>query len=159
MWHDVDLAKEDLAQVETALARSHKLQGLITEAKKEALDEVLERMTMYTQMYLDEFFSEPISLEITFTDKVVLNLTLRDTKIDLDALSGGEFARVNLAITLALAEMYQVNLLLMDESLASLDHTTSTKVLKAIKNLYRGTVLCVAHQTVTGTFDKCIDLK
>lgn len=158
MWHDVDLAKSELIQAESALARSHKLQGLITEAKKEALDEVLERMSTYTQMYLDEFFSEPVSLEITFTDKVVLNLTLRETKIDLDALSGGEFARVNLAITLALAEMYQVNLLLMDESLASLDHATSTKVLKAIKNLYRGTVLCVAHQTVTGTFDKCIDL-
>lgn len=158
MWFDVDLAKENLIQAEIALARSHKLQSLITEAKKEALDEVLERVTMYTQMYLDEFFSDPIRLEITFTDKVVLNLTLREAKIDLDALSGGEFARVNLAITLALVEMYQVDLLLMDESLASLDHTTSTKVLKAIKNLYRGTVLCVAHQTVTGTFDKCIDL-
>ncbi len=159
MWHDVALAKEDFSQAEIALTRSYKLQGLITEAKKEALDEVLERMTMYTQMYLDEFFSEPISLEITFTDKVVLNLILRDTKIDLDALSGGEFARINLAITLALVDMYQVDLLLMDESLASLDHTTSTKVLKAIKNLYQGTVLCVAHQTVTGTFDKCIDLR
>ena len=158
MWHDVALAKEDLSQAEIALARSHKLQGLITEAKKEALDEVLERITTYTQMYLDEFFSEPISLEITFTDKVVLNLIFRDTKIDLDALSGGEFARVNLAITLALADMYQVDLLLIDESLASLDHTTSTKVLKAIKKLYQGTVLCVAHQTVTGTFDKCIEL-
>lgn len=158
MWCDVALAKENVSHAELALARSYKLQGLITESKKEALDEVLDRMTTYTQMYLDEFFSEPINLKITFTDKVALDLVLHNTKIDLDALSGGEFDRVNLAITLALADMYQVGLLLMDESLASLDHTTSAKVLKAIKNLYRGTALCVAHQTVTGTFDKCIDL-
>lgn len=163
MWHDVSLAKDSVTQAETALGHSYKLQGLITEAKKEALDEVLSRMTTYTQMYLDEFFSEQISLDITFTDKVVLNLELQKAngppvKIDLDALSGGEFARVNLAINLALAEMYQVDLLLMDESLASLDLVTSTKVLKAIKTLYQGTVLCVAHQTVTGTFDRCVEL-
>jgi energy-coupling factor transporter ATP-binding protein EcfA2 len=77
---------------------------------------------------------------------------------DLASLSGGEFARVALAFTIALAELYGVDTLLLDETFASLDLETSDVVLRAIRHSYAGRVICIAHQTTKGVFDRVIEL-
>jgi ABC-type multidrug transport system fused ATPase/permease subunit len=73
-------------------------------------------------------------------------------------LSGGELARVVLAFTIAFAEMCDAKFLLLDECLAALDHTTTEKVVKCIRNEFDGTVIFVAHQTTTGVFDSVLNL-
>jgi ABC-type transport system involved in cytochrome bd biosynthesis fused ATPase/permease subunit len=74
-------------------------------------------------------------------------------------LSGGELSRVILAYTMALAEMFNTPLLLLDECTASLDQDLSETVFNSIRENFNGKIiLLIAHQVVTGTFDKIIKL-
>ena len=78
---------------------------------------------------------------------------------DLNMLSGGELSRVVLAFTLALGEMFNTPMLLLDESTASLDQEATTVVFDAIKENFKGKmVLIIAHQVIQGVFDKIIKL-
>ena len=78
---------------------------------------------------------------------------------DLTMLSGGELSRVILAFTLALNEMFNVPLLLLDECTASLDQQLTSTVFDSIREHYNGKlVIIIAHQVVTGMFDKTITL-
>ena len=78
---------------------------------------------------------------------------------DLLMLSGGELARVVLAYTLALSEIFNTPLMLLDECTASLDQDLTSDVFEGIKEHFSGKlVLIIAHQVVSGTFDKVIQL-
>ena len=74
---------------------------------------------------------------------------------DLSMLSGGELSRVILAYTLALGEMFNTPLLLLDECTASLDQELTDTVFQGIKENFNGKlVLIIAHQVVTGKLIK-----
>ena len=76
---------------------------------------------------------------------------------DINSLSGGETSRVILAFTLALGEMFNTPLLMLDECTASLDSESTSIVFDTIKENFRNkTVLVVAHQCTEGIFDKII---
>ena len=78
---------------------------------------------------------------------------------DLNMLSGGELSRVILSYTLALAEMFNTPLLLLDECTSSLDQDLAGTVFDAIRENFNGKMtLIIAHQVVTGTFDKVLQL-
>jgi ABC-type transport system involved in cytochrome bd biosynthesis fused ATPase/permease subunit len=74
-------------------------------------------------------------------------------------LSGGELSRVILAFTLALAEIHNSPLILLDESTASLDQDLTSSVITGLKeNFSSRLVILIAHQVVQGVFDKVIKL-
>ena len=78
---------------------------------------------------------------------------------NLNMLSGGELARVVLAYTLALAEMFNTPLILLDECTASLDQEMTRVVFDSIKDHFNGKLaLIIAHQVVSGVFDKVLIL-
>ena len=78
---------------------------------------------------------------------------------DTSMLSGGELSRVILAYTLALGEMFNMPLMLLDECTASLDQDMTTVVFNSIRDNFSGKlILIIAHQVITGTFDKTIML-
>jgi ABC-type multidrug transport system fused ATPase/permease subunit len=78
---------------------------------------------------------------------------------DINMLSGGELSRVILAYTMALAEMFNTPLLLLDECTSSLDQELTETVFTAIRENFNGKLtLLIAHQVVTGVFDKIIKL-
>ena len=78
---------------------------------------------------------------------------------DLTCLSGGELSRVILAYTLALAEMFNTPLLLLDECTSSLDQELTSTVFEGIREHFKGKLtLIIAHQVITGNFDKEIKL-
>ena len=75
-------------------------------------------------------------------------------------LSGGELSRIVLAYSLALSEMFNTPLLLLDECTASLDQDLTNVVFDGIRDNFNGKlVLIIAHQVVSGTFDKIITLE
>ena len=151
----------NVGTAEKALNESHhralKLQGIIHEAEKESLTETLEQLNLHSQLYLEKFIDN-LSLEFVFDSKISVNLTHNGHKTDVNSLSGGECSRVSLAVTLALAEMHGVNLLMLDESVSSLDQETTDVVMKAIRENFSGTIICIAHQTVKGAFDRVVEL-
>ena len=78
---------------------------------------------------------------------------------DTGTLSGGELARVILAFTLALSEMFNTPLILLDECTASLDESLSTTIINSIKeNFSNKLVIVISHQNVCGIYDRTISI-
>jgi ABC-type transport system involved in cytochrome bd biosynthesis fused ATPase/permease subunit len=138
------------------------------EAESIALLNIIDTINTHVQLYLDVFFpDDPITVTLqTFKEtkknmKPSINITIeyKGMECDLNMLSGGELSRVILAYTLALGEIFNTPLLMLDESTASLDQTMTSCVFNGIKDHFNGKmVVIIAHQIVEGAFDKVIKL-
>jgi ABC-type transport system involved in cytochrome bd biosynthesis fused ATPase/permease subunit len=86
--------------------------------------------------------------------QVHVELMYQGVETELRMLSGGEYDRVVLAFTLAIMELYESPLVLLDECVSSLDAVTAQRVCGHLneESVSRITVL-VAHQLVSGMFD------
>lgn len=158
-WRKVRKAVNRRKTLEASHPRAVRLQNLIKEAETKALESVIEQLNFYTQMFVDRFIDNLI-VEFSFktNNKINVQVVQNGHKTNITSLSGGEYARVALAITLAMAELHDVELLMLDESIASLDQETTTAVVESVRENFNGTILCIAHQTVKGMFDKVIEI-
>lgn len=144
------------------------LRDKILEAESIAMLNIISSINTHAQLYLDCFFIDnPIAVhllpfkETKKSKKPQINIEIeyKGMECDLGMLSGGELSRVILAYTLALGEMFNTPLLLLDECTASLDQDMTTIVFNSIREHFTGKlVLIIAHQVITGTFDKTIRL-
>jgi DNA repair exonuclease SbcCD ATPase subunit len=145
------------------------LKEKIMESEMIAIMNTIETINTHAQMYLDCFFSDdPIVVtlkcfkESKKSDKPQINMDIyykNDVDCDLGSLSGGELARVVLAFTLALSDMFNTPMLMLDECTASLDEETTATVFEAIKENMKGKpVLIIGHQIVQGIFDQIIKI-
>jgi DNA repair exonuclease SbcCD ATPase subunit len=158
-WEKVKKLRIAEQDMETKLPRAVKLSALITKAERIALDDTISNINLRTNIYLSRFLPNVIA-NITFlSEKLDLKITIDEEPTDINSLSGGEFARVVLAFAIAMAEINNVPILMLDESFASLDAETTESVLEAIRENYNGDIIVVAHQTTKGVFDTVIELK
>ena len=145
------------------------LKEKIMESEMIAIMNTIETINTHAQMYLDCFFSDdPIVVTLKCfkenkkSDKPQINMDIyykNDVDCDLNSLSGGESARVVLAFTLALSDMFNTPMLMLDECTASLDEETTGTVFEAIKENMKGKpVLVIGHQIVQGIFDQIIEI-
>ena len=144
------------------------LKTKILEAESLAISNIVDTINLHARGYLDVFFSDhPISVQLQpfketkKSTKPSVNVVIeyKGMECDLNMLSGGELSRVVLAYTLALSEMFNTPLLLLDECTASLDQDLTSDVFEGIRENFGGKlVLIIAHQVVVGTFDKIIIL-
>ena len=157
-WNTVDTLRKTETDLNKSYPRAIKLQEIIKTAEKMALMEVIQEINLHAQIYLDNFVDD-INVMLVF-DGVKLNVEVTQDghDSDLQNLSGGELARVILAFTIALAEINNVRMLLLDECVASLDQESTGQVIDTIKGNFKGTVICIAHQTTTGVFDHVLEL-
>jgi DNA repair exonuclease SbcCD ATPase subunit len=142
----------------------------IQEAESVAIGNIIDNINTHAQMYLDTFFPDnPISVKIsafketksTKETKPSINLVIdyKGMEHDITMLSGGELSRVVLAFTLALAEIHNSPLILLDECTSSLDQELTGSVIEGLKeNFNDKLVVLIAHQVVQGVFDKIIKL-
>ena len=133
-------------------------------AQNIAITNIIETIEVLVQGYIDKFFNDPMVIKLnTFnkTNKPQINIDIfyKDNDTSFSNLSGGEQDRFVLAFTLALSELFNTKLILLDEIIASLDIESTTSIISNIRNNTHGKlVLFVAHQIVNGSFDKVIDL-
>lgn len=156
--------KEDRSRYSAALT----LKDNILEAESISISNIIETINMHARTYLDCFFEDnPISVQLQAfketkkSTKPCINVVIeyKGMECDLMMLSGGELARVVLSYTLALSEIFNTPLLLLDECTASLDQDLTSDVFDGIREHFGGKlVLIIAHQVVAGTFDKVIKL-
>jgi DNA repair exonuclease SbcCD ATPase subunit len=142
------------------------LKEKILEAESISIYSMIESINIHSQLYLDYFFPEnPIIVKLlTFKEtkknnkpQINLEIDYKGNECDLESLSGGELQRVNLAFTLALSELFNSPMLLLDECTSNLNQELTNIVFEAIKDNFKyRIVLIVAHQVVTGIFDKII---
>ena len=143
----------------------------ILQAESIAMYNIIESINIHAQTYLDNFFIDnPIIVKLLSfkeskndnkLDKAQINIEIdyKGNECDLNDLSGGEISRIVLAFTLALCEMFNSPLLLLDECTSSLNQELTTSVFDTIKDNFKfTTVIVVAHQVVEGVFDKIIKL-
>jgi DNA repair ATPase RecN len=144
------------------------LKEIILRAESISIQNAIESINKHAQEYLNLFFPEngivvrllPFK-ETKKSTKPQINLEIqyKDMDADLSMLSGGELSRVVLAFTLALSEMYNSPLILLDECTASLDQDLTGVVMSGIKsNFNNKLVITIAHQVVGGNFDRSINL-
>lgn len=153
------------------LAAATLLKETIAEAEGIAVMNIIESINTHSQIYLDSFFQEdPISIRLlafkeTKKGKVVtkkpqinLHIEYKGMEADLHMLSGGEQSRIVLAFALALGEMFNTPIMMLDECTSSLDQELTETVVKSIKGTFNGKlVLIIAHQCITGCYDKIIN--
>ena len=159
-WNKVDKLSKHEEILTKSYPRAVKLQNIIKQAEKLAIEETIEQINLHVQLYLD-YFLENVTVCLAFDKdgtRLNVNVTQNNFESDLNNLSGGEIARVILAFTIALADMNNVKLLLLDECVSSLDQETTTSVIKTIQNNFTGQIICIAHQTTTGIFDHVEEL-
>lgn len=128
-----------------------------------ALQSLIDEINTHLVPYLQVFFPDnPLTLEVKLfkanektkmvRNQVNLSVGYRGAVTDLSTLSGGERDRVNLAFTLALAEIFSIPLLMLDETLSSLDREMTENILEHIQKDSRA-ILVIAHQVSLGLFD------
>ena len=144
------------------------LKEKILEAESLAMLQVIEIINTHARSFLDVFFPDnPISVQLqpfkttkkSIKPSISVQIEYKGMECDLMMLSGGELSRVVLAYTLALAEMFNTPLLLLDECTASLDQDMTGIVFDGIRENFNGKLtLIIAHQVISGTFDKVVIL-
>jgi DNA repair exonuclease SbcCD ATPase subunit len=134
-----------------------------------ALTNTVNDINAHANVLLQEFFDDTIFVNLSCfkedkkkNEKPQINIDIkyRDKNCSLGSLSGGEYARVNLAFTLSLALIFKTPLLLLDETLSSLDEDASDVVFASIKKHFKNIpVITILHQvTSEGDFDQVIKL-
>jgi exonuclease SbcC len=166
-----DLEKEE-SEHRKQYGASTMLKDKILEAESIAMLNIISSINTHSQVYLDCFFPDnPISVKLvpfretkkgsTITKKPQINLEIeyKGMEADLSSLSGGEISRVILAFTLALGEMFNSPIMLLDECTASLDQELTNEVMDGIRNNFNGKlVLIIAHQVIKGNYDTVIEI-
>ena len=158
--------EEDELEYRKIYAASIQLKDKIIESESIAITNVIHSINTHANVYLESFFSDtPISVQLQpFKEtkkqvKPTINVTVeyKGMEIELNMLSGGELSRVILAYTLALSEIFNTPLLMLDECTSSLDEDLTNDVFSSIKEHFsEKNTLIIAHQVVTGTFDNMI---
>ena len=144
------------------------LKEKILQAESIAILNVINSINLHAQEYLDLFFpNDPIIVRLSpfketkKSSKPQINIEIdyKGMEADINMLSGGEMARVVLAYTLALSEIFNSPLIMLDECTASLDGDTTSIVMEGIKkNFSHKLVIVIAHQVIEGDFDRKISL-
>jgi DNA repair exonuclease SbcCD ATPase subunit len=140
----------------------------ITESESIAMMNIIDSINHHANIYLDDFFPDnPILIrllpfkEVKKSQKPQINLEIeyKGMECDLKYLSGGELSRVILAFTLALADMFNVPLILLDEVTSSLDQDMNSIIIESVKTHFTNKlVLLISHQSLTGIYDKIINI-
>lgn len=144
------------------------LKEKILNAESIAIRNIVDSINIHAQGYLDIFFPT-YSIEVILSTikeqkkvtkpQINLQINYKDIQADISMLSGGELSRVVLAYTLALAEIFNSPLILLDECTASLDQDLTSIVIEGIrKNFPNKMVIVIAHQIVQGNLDRVIQL-
>jgi chromosome segregation ATPase len=140
----------------------------INEAETKCLEDTIRVVNDKTRVYLQKFFpDEVISLELA-TEKenkkgnvkteIAVRLTYKSEECDLSSLSGGEYDRCSLAFLLAVNEVCGSKMLILDESIGSLDMANAENVLEVLKETMGEdkVVILVQHQATCGSYDHVV---
>ena len=162
------VAKNDEEEIKNKYNASKLLLEKIIEAEYISMVNIVDNINLYSQNYLDSFFPDnPITVNLScFKEtkknskpQINIEISYKGMDCDINSLSGGETSRVILAFTLALGEMFNTPLLMLDECTASLDSESTSIVFDTIKENFKNkSVLVVAHQCTEGIFDKIIKI-
>jgi len=136
------------------------LKELMIKAEHGSIENTIDEINTRLEYYTSRFFSFPLETSITNDNRnISVLLNYKGNQMDYKNLSGGEMDRLILCYTLALAEIWYPSILMLDESISSLDMETTELVVNSIKSFPSIFTLIVAHQVTAGIFDNVLEIK
>lgn len=168
-WNDkVDVLKKEEEKTKKDYAASTLLKEKVLQAESLSITNIVNSINTHAQEYLNIFFpNEPITVRLipfketkkSVKPQINIEIDYKGMEVDINTLSGGELSRVVLAYTLALSEIFNSKIILLDECTSSLDQELTTTVIEGIKsNFPDKLIIIIAHQVVSGIFDKEINM-
>ena len=139
----------------------------ILETESIAILNIIETINHNVNMFLSSFFEEnSINVSLSSfkeTKKSIkpginINVFYKKKEFELSSLSKGEKSRINLAFLLTLNNFTNSKLILLDESIGSLDAQLCDDILEILRQQNK-MVLVIAHQVNTGIFTEIIDFE
>lgn len=149
------------------LTKLEKLNKKVMEAESIALQNTIESLNTSIKGYLEILFEEPINMQIELfkeTKKEVksqinIKMNYKGNEIEFSDLSGGEKDRCSLALTLALNNLTESNIILLDECLSSLNEELIHELMEMLREIAKTKlILIVSHGIIHGEFDHIITL-
>ena len=147
------------------------IEKIIIKAESLCLIHSVNEINSRAGVYISDFFKDKtVSAELyTFsktksTKEIKPSLNIRvwcdNNDVKIDSLSGGEKSRIVIAFNMALCDVQESPLILLDEVTANLDQELAVGILKSIHKVNpKRTVIVVAHQCVTGIFKNVINIE
>lgn len=147
-----------------------KIKEALMKGEHMLLDSILMDINVTTNEILGQLFEDPITITLKSTkelktvdnikNEINISITYHDIEFDdMKSLSGGEQSRVSLALTIAFATFSSFPMLILDESLSSLDVESKETAVETIKTyLPNKIILFVNHDTTEGIYDSVINI-
>lgn len=157
---DYEIKKEDVYQKISHISR---FEELLLDAESLSIQEIITLITDNMNEYLSLFFPED-DMSLTIDKKqnhdIKVCLLMNNNIVSVKTLSSGEKARVKLAFTLTLSEIFFCPILILDECTSALDRESANNIFSIIKEkeMDRRLVIIIAHQVEKHLFDNVIDL-
>jgi DNA repair exonuclease SbcCD ATPase subunit len=167
---EVSLQRESLEQLSEQLSDYHTLKQCAIDTECRILQQVVDSVNISINDVCDTLFENDINVElslyktgkITKNIKPMVNFSIKykgGVYDKIDQLSGGECDRCSLALTLALNRLSSCPILMLDETLSSLDLDMKEATIKTIRENTTNTVLIIMHDGIEGIFDNIIDME
>lgn len=117
----------------------------------------LEIERIVNRLFATDFHLTVYSVKETKTTgnqkhEIGFNITTNGRETDIRGISGGEADRVSLALTIALANIWNTRFIMIDESMKSLDDETRRNCLGVLRETGKVCV-CISHSDIVGMYD------
>jgi DNA repair exonuclease SbcCD ATPase subunit len=167
--NEITNERECIVNLNTTLRDLRTLRQYAIETECKILEDLVESINASIQSVCSTLFDKDITillslfktLKTTKNIKPVVNFAISYQGGNFDninQMSGGEGDRASLALTIALNRLSSCPILMLDESLASLDLNMKEAAIKTIRDNTDTTVLVIMHDGVEGEFSQVIDL-
>ena len=157
-----------LTTIATELADLYNLGQIAIEIECKILQEIVDSINICIESVCSTLFDDiSINLSLFKTMKttgnvkpiVNFNIAYKGGSFDnINQMSGGEGDRASLALTLALNRLSSCPILMLDESLGSLNLSMKESAIRTIRENTTNTVLLIMHDGVEGHFDNVINV-
>ena len=137
------------------------------ESEHELIDGVVTQLNNTINQFLNELFDVPVYFQIHLNKKLknskvnkqCVNFTINVNGIQYDNIlnvSGGEGDRISLALTIALSFNNKFPMIILDETISSLNEDLREKVLNMMSKYTHKTILIVDHAINKSNFQNVI---
>ena len=163
----LDKMKNELSTKIAKKENCLKIKKIIEDVSSKTFENLIIHFNQILNQVLQSIF-ENIQIDITMFKKIKgknilkpqfnMNVILKGNEYDnLNFLSGGEKDRLSIALLVTLSSLTKFPILMLDESMSSLDENLRNETLELIKKyLPDKTILNVCHFTVEGSYDSII---
>jgi len=148
-----------------------KLKELAVKVECQQLQITVDSINAALSAILDSIFEEPITIQLRLfkqlksskriKPQVNISVKYRGAEYNgVNDLSGGEASRASLAFVIALSSVSRSRVLLLDETMSTLDDELREKCLVSLKQLLGGskTIVVINHMDNQGDYDRVITL-